>query len=74
MIELNDNLKLSIIILLIVSYLIYDKKPECMFKDNGEFKHFGLNRDETPFPFYIIITVIGFTTYYALLIRDCKYV
>ena len=45
-----------------------------MFKDNGEFKHFGLNRDETPFPFYIIITVIGFTTYYALLIRDGKYV
>ena len=74
MIQLNDNLKISIVVVLVASYLIYDLKPECMFKSNGEFKGFGLKQDETPFPFFMIITVIGFTTYYGLLIKDGKYV
>jgi len=74
MIELNDNLKVSILVILVSSYLIYDRKPDCLFKDNGEFKAFGLKPDETPFPFFMIISVIGFTTYYGLLLRESKYV
>ena len=74
MIELNDNLKITLVVVLIISYFLYDQKPECMFKENGEFKHFGLNKDETVFPFLMIITVAGFTTYYALLLKEGKYV
>tara|TARA_Y100000389_G_scaffold158617_1_gene160097 strand:- start:43 stop:267 length:225 start_codon:yes stop_codon:yes gene_type:complete len=74
MIELNDNLKISIVVLLISSYLIYDQKPECMFNDKGEFKAFGLKLDETPFPFFMVISVIGFTTYYGLLLKEGKYI
>jgi len=74
MIELNDNLKISIVVLLVSSYLIYDQKPECMFNGNGEFKAFGLKHDETPFPFFMVISVIGFTTYYGLLLKEGKYV
>lgn len=74
MIQLNDHLKLSILVVLISSYFIYDAKPRCMFKDTGEFKHFGLNNDETPFSFTIVITVIGFTSYYGLLLKEGKYV
>ena len=70
MIQLNDNLKLSIIVVLLSSYFIYDMKPACMFKDNGEFKNFGLKQDETPFFFTIVISVIGFTTYYGLLLKE----
>jgi len=74
MIQLNDNLKISIVVVLITSYLIYGRKPPCMFKDTGEFKSFGLQSDETPFPFFMIITVVGFTTYYGLLLKAGKYV
>ena len=74
MIELNDNLKISIVVVLVSSYLIYDQKPECFFKSNGEFKAFGLKPDETPFPFFMVITVLGFTTYYGLLLKEGKYV
>jgi len=74
MIQLNDNLKISIIIVLISSYLIYEKKPTCMFQNNGKFKAFGLKQDETPFPFFMIITIIGFTSYYGLLLKEGKYV
>jgi len=74
MIQLNDNLKISIIVVLVSSYLIYDQKPECFFKPTGEFKAFGLKQDETPFPFFIIITVIGFSTYYGLILKEGKYI
>ena len=74
MIQLNDNLKMTIVVILISSYFLYDQKRPCMFKDNGEFKGFGLNQDETPFPFFMVITVIGFTTYYGLLLKEGKYV
>ena len=74
MIELNENLKISIVVLLVSSYLIYEQKPECFFTSNGEFKGFGLKPNETPFPFFMVITVVGFTTYYALILKDGKYV
>jgi len=74
MIELNDNLKISIVVLLVSSYLIYEQKPECFFTTKGEFKGFGLKHDETPFPFFMVISVIGFTTYYALILKEGKYV
>jgi len=74
MININNELKISIISILIIGYLIYDKKPTIMFKDNGEFKQFGLNKDETIFPFFIMITILGFTIYYCLLLKGGKYV
>ena len=74
MIELNDSLKISIIVIVVSSYLIYDQKPECFFTSKGEFKSFGLNKDQTPFPFFMAITILGFTTYYGLLLKEGKYV
>ena len=74
MIQLSDNLKISIVVVLITSYILYGQKPSCMFKDNGEFKSFGLTQGDTPFPFFMIITVIGFTTYYGLLLKGGKYI
>ena len=74
MIEVNDKLKIALVVILVSSYLIYQRKPECFFKESGEFKAFGLNQGETPFPFFMVITVIGFTTYYGLLLKEGKYV
>jgi hypothetical protein len=74
MIELTTNIKLSILIILISSYLIYEQKSSYMFTTTGEFKSFGLKRDETPFPFFMVITVIGFTSYYGLLLKGGKYI
>ncbi len=74
MIQLNDNLKLAIIVMLLTSYILYDKKPDIMFHDDGKFKDFGLKRDETICHYLLIITLVGFTTYYYLLIKEGKYV
>jgi hypothetical protein len=74
MIELNDNLKIAIVVVLVTSYLIYEQKPGCFFTSKGEFKGFGLKPNETPFPFFVVITLIGFTTYYGLILKEGKYV
>tara|TARA_B100000212_G_scaffold296967_1_gene240537 strand:+ start:1328 stop:1552 length:225 start_codon:yes stop_codon:yes gene_type:complete len=74
MIELNNNLKISIVIVLLSSYILYDKKPRIMFNDDGSFKQFGLKSNETIYHFVIIITIIGLTTYYGLLLKEGKYV
>ena len=74
MIQLNDNLKISFIGILLASYIIYDQKPDIMFTEMGEFKQFGLQKDQTPFPFFIVISIIGFTLYYGLLLKEGKYV
>jgi len=74
MIQLNNNLKLAIIVMLLTSYILYDKKPDIMFHDDGKFKNFGLKRDETICHYLLIITLVGFTTYYYLLIKEGNYV
>lgn len=72
--NINDQLKISIILVLVSGYLIYDNKPKYFFKDNGEFKQFGLNSDETPFPYFMVLTVIGFLSYYGQILYGGKYV
>jgi len=76
MINLTNNLKLTLFILLFSSYIIYDKKPKLMFTEKGEFKQFGLDesKDQTIFPFYICIILIAFVSYYCLLLREGNYV
>ena len=49
MIQLNENLKVAIIVLLLASYVIYEQKPDLMFKEDGSFKSFGVRHNETPF-------------------------
>jgi len=74
LITINDQLKIAILVILLGGYFIYEKKPTLFFKDNGEFKQFGLKNDETPFPFFMALMVAGFLTYYCLLLKEGKYV
>ena len=74
LININDQLKIAIIVILVSGYFIYEKKPSLFFKENGEFKQFGLKSDETPFPFFMILMILGFMTYYCLLLKEGKYV
>jgi hypothetical protein len=76
MINIDNNVKLTIFVMLFSSYIIYEKKPGIMFNEKGEFKSFGLNEsnNETIFPFYISILLLSFLVYYCLLLRGGNYV
>ena len=45
-----------------------------MFKPNGEFRTFGLNKDETTTPFWLVTTLVGLSTYYLLLVQQGNFV
>ena len=73
MFELSDILIKSIGIYLLACFGLYRIKHPKMFEPNGEFRQFGLNKDETTTPFWLVTTLIGLSTYYLLLVRGGKY-
>ena len=74
MFDFDENLIFAIIIYLGACYILYTMKHPKMFDENGDFKSFGLNRDETVFPFWLVTLMIGLFSYYLLVIRKGEYV
>ena len=70
MVNFDKNLITSIIIYLSSCAIFYNYKPEKMFDEDKNFKSFGLNKDETIFPFWLITSLIGISSYYLLVIRN----
>lgn len=70
MIEYNDNLIFSIVIYLIISYVLYNSKNDIMFDNNGKFRRFGLKKDETIFPFWLVAMVLGIFIYYIKVLSN----
>lgn len=70
MIDLTDNtLILSIAIYFGSCYVLYNMKPKLMFSDNDEFLCFGLNKDQTIFPYWLVTSFFGIISYYLLTIN-----
>ena len=72
--ELTSNFKITILIYLGACMVLYEMKPDIMFTSDGSIKSFGLHKHETVFPFWLVTTLLGFTCYYFLIIKDGKYV
>ena len=73
MLELSDVLTKSIGIYLLACFGLYRIKHPKMFKPNGEFRQFGLKKEETTTPFWLVTTLIGLSTYCLLLVQEGKY-
>ena len=69
MFEYDEILLTTIIIYLGTCYFLYNLKHPKMFDEKRNFKCFGLNKNETIFPFWLVTTIIGLFTYYILIIR-----
>jgi len=70
MFNLDGTIITSLIIYLIGCGVLYNYKHEAMFDKNGDFKSFGLGKEETIFPFWLVTSLIGLSCYYFLIIRD----
>lgn len=69
MFEFDRNLVYAIGIYLTTCYGLYSLKHESMFDENGNFKTFGLHKNETVFPFWLVTTIIGLISYYIMILR-----
>lgn len=74
MFEYNETLFTTLCVYLISCYVLYTMKHPKMFDDQGNFRCFGLHPNETIFPFWLVTTVIGLTTYYVLIVREMKHI
>lgn len=69
MVEFDDTLKTALVVYAFACYGLYSLKHEKMFNEQGHFRRFGLHNGETIFPYWLVTTVIGLSTYYILVVR-----
>jgi hypothetical protein len=49
-------------------------KPPFMFHNDNSFKQFGLTRDKTIYPFWLVTLIIGIIIYLCIIIRNNDYI
>lgn len=72
--KISKNTTNTIMFCLFISYAIYSVKPSFIFDDKNNFKKFGLSKEETIYPFWLVITVASFIFYSGCLINNGNYI
>jgi len=73
MFDFDENLVMTLIFYLGLCYVLYMHKHPIMFDEDGNFKCFGLNKNETVFPYWLVVTIVGLFIYTYLVIREKDY-
>ena len=73
MFEYNETLITALIIYLGACYFLYTFKHPKMFDEQDNFRCFGLDTEDTVFPFWLVTSVIGLCAYYLLIIYKGEY-
>ena len=74
MISIDDNMKQVLGIYLVVCFLLYKMKPEIMFDKQGQFKQFGVGKQKTIAPFWLVTLLIGLVSYLFLRVKKDSFV
>lgn len=60
----KDYLKYSIILFLLISIIIWNKKPKLIFDNNNNIKQFGTGKNKTIFYFPFLIVIIAIIIFF----------
>jgi hypothetical protein len=74
MIEIDNAIKYTLFFFIIISYILFIIKPKCMFDENNNFKHFGLNNKETIFPFWLVNIIIALFIYLLIILNKDNFI
>ena len=72
--KFDNNIKLSLILYVIICFALYYIKPQFIFDNQGDFKQFGLTRDKTIYPFWLICLVLGIIVYLLIIIKNNEFI
>ena len=72
--KFDDNIKMTLIAFVVICFTIYYMKPPFMFHNDNSFKQFGLTRDKTIYPFWLVTLIIGIIIYLCIIIRNNDYI
>ena len=70
MIVIDDNLKKILLIYLIGCLILFKMKPEIMFEKDGNFKPFGVGKDKTIAPYWLVTLIIGLSGYLYITLQS----
>lgn len=74
MINIDNNLKLTIYFFILLSVILYYLKPKLLFDDIGNFKQFGTDNDKTILPFWLVTQSLSIIVYFVLVIKSSEYI
>ena len=72
--KFDDNIKMTLIIFVIICFAIYYLRPSIMFDEDRTFKQFGLTKDRTIYPFWLVLLVIGIIVYLCIIIKNNDFI
>ena len=74
MISIDDNMKKILVIYFIGCFFLYKMKSDIMFDETGNFKQFGVGKDKTVTPYWLVSLVIGLCGYLYVTIKSDDFV
>ncbi len=74
MFKIDSILQSTLLLYIILCIIIYQMKPRFMFHENGEFKQFGVGKQKTIYPFWLVTLIIGIMIYLYLHIQQDEFV
>tara|TARA_B100000941_G_C28315526_1_gene453805 strand:- start:494 stop:715 length:222 start_codon:yes stop_codon:yes gene_type:complete len=72
--KFDNNIKLAIILFCSVAFGLYYLKPQFAFNPDGTFKQFGLSKDRTIYPFWLVVSVVGIVIYLCIIVKKDEYI
>ena len=72
--KFTNDIKLVIIGFSVICFILYTIKPRFMFHSDNRFKQFGLRRDKTIYPFWLVTLLSGIIIYLCIIVRNNDYI
>ena len=73
-IDIDRNVFITLIYIILISIVLYVKKPDVMFDSNGDFKQFGTGADQTLYPIWLVVMITSIILYVFLITKNNKFV
>ena len=73
-VDIDKNVFITIVFIVLLSCLLYVKKPDLMFDSSGDFKQFGSGSDQTLYPIWLVVMISSIILYVFLITKSNKFV
>ena len=73
-IDIDRNVFITIVFIVLLSVILYVKKPDIMFNSDGEFKQFGSGEGQTLYPIWLVVMILSIILYTILISRSNKFI
>ena len=73
-IDIDKNVLITIVFIILLSAILYVKKPSVMFDSTGDFKHFGTSESQTLYPIWLVVMISSIVLYVFLITKNNPYV